>query len=145
MQVMKCSNNNLSRPSFGLTVGFHADDMKKVGKKLPNFKLMRDAMLGINLSPEAEYMRPSTVYLKHEGERMEPVKILGIKLYNKVMDIWSAVAGQIKSEPFETPRRNPNANTIERQLSKAVRAVCDRYCPNPLEALAKDLNLEVVV
>lgn len=149
MKVMRCSNNNLLRPSFGLTVDFHADDMLKRGAgkgiNLPNYNIFRDAMIGINMSPEAEYMRPSTVYLRHEAERKEPVKFWGIKIKSKIIDIWSAVAGDLKSEPFEIPRRKPNPDIIERKLSKAVREVCNKFCSDPLGDLVKTLNLKNTV
>lgn len=145
MKVIGCSQNNLARPSFGMYVDFHADDMTTKGEKLPSFELMRRAMLGINLSPEAEYMSPSVVFLKHEGERKEPVRLLGIKIYNKIIDIWQVVAGDVKSEPFETARRKPDLDTVERKLSKAVRTVCNQYCSDPFGKLARQLGSKNVV
>lgn len=145
MKVTGCSQNNLSRPAFGMMIDFHADNMTTVGDKLPNFELMRRAMLGINLSPEAEYMRPSTVYLRHETERKEPIKIRGVKIWSKVIDVWSAVAGELKSEPFETPRRNADSEIVEKQLSRAVREVCNKFCSDPLGDLVRTLNLKRTV
>lgn len=144
MKIARCSQNNLSRLSFGLTVDFHADDKTKA-VKLPNYDSFHNAMFAINFSPEAECMRPSTVYLKHEDKKVVPLKVFGVKVWSKVVDVWQVVSGELKSEPFEIPRRKTDSDTIERKLSLAVREVCNKVCSDPLGALVKDLNLKDIV
>lgn len=144
MKVMKCQNNNLSRPSFGLTVQFEPGDTSTMEEYLPNSRLMRHAMGTINMSPEAEYKLPSDVYVKYEGKNIKPRNIWRGRFRQAIMDKWSVGAGGLEPEKFEIPRRT-SFETVEKVLSSAVRAFCKKVCENPLEEVAKRLKLTTAV
>lgn len=144
MKVMKCSQNNLSKPSFGLEVRFAPGDTSTMKTYLPNYRLISNAMGAINMSPEAEYTPPSTVYLTYEGQKTEPRNIRRFQFRKKITDKWSVGVGEFKPETFEIPRKS-SLETVDKLLSRAVRAFCKKVCDNPLEALAKRLKLPMAV
>ncbi len=144
MKVIGCLSNNLSRPSFGLTVQFEPGDTKTMESYLPNCRLMRQAMDGINLSPQAEYTPPSNVYLKYEGKRIVPRNIWRGRFWQATFDKWSVEAGKIEPEKFEIPRK-ANLEIVGNALSKAVSAFCRKVCKDPLADMAKHLKSTIAV
>lgn len=127
MKVIKCQNNNLSRPSFGMQVDFHADDMRTQGVKLPNYDLMRETLQLTNADPKVKALLPDVAYLKHVCSRLVPRKIWGIKVGEHIVDHWELVANDLRSNGFEISRNKPKLAIVEQLLLDAARIIADRY------------------
>lgn len=125
MKVAGCSNNNLSRPAFGMQVDFHADDMRTQGVKLHNYDFLRNAIQLTNADPKVRAARPRFAYLKYGSERTVSQKSLLGRMSEKVVDVWVLVADGVKSREIEIPRTKPDLEIVEKQLLAAVRTVTD--------------------
>lgn len=144
MKVTGCLNNNLSRPSFGMEVDFHPDDMREHGVNLPGYPFLRKAIQLTNADPEVKASSPIVAYLKHESEKTVPYKSWLGRISEQVVDVWILVADNVKSRVIEIPRIKPKLSEVKEQLLGAVRTVHDRYGLYGLEEIVKQPPVDEV-
>lgn len=128
MKIAGCSNNNLSRPSFGMMVDFDAEDMRNKGINLPNYDVMNESrkLANTELYDLCRKKQAQLKYVRPTEKRGFPY-IFG--LGKQIIDTWHLVMGGITSEEIKVPRDSQLHGKIAGQIIKAAREVAhrDRY------------------
>lgn len=123
MKIAGCSNNNLSRPSFGMEVDFHADDMRKYGVNLPNYDVINESRKLAN-TELYDLCRKKQAQLKYAGQAEESGFFGWGK---KIVDTWHLVMGGVKSEEIRVPRNSQLHGKIAGQIIKAAINVAEEH------------------
>lgn len=126
MKIAGCSNNNLSRPSFGMEVDFHADDMRKYGVNLPNYDVMNESrkLANTELYDLCRKKQAQLKYVRPTEKRGFPY-IFG--LGKQIIDTWHLVMGGITSEEIKVPRDSQLHGKIAGQIIKAAINVAEEH------------------
>lgn len=145
MKVTGCSQNNLSRPSFGMYIDFHADDMRINGVKTPNYDAINDARIMANRDESVKSLKPQTVYLKRGEETRQSGFPWIFGWGQKITDTWHVVAGNVRSRGVKIPRNSNNYMKIARQLVTLAGEVAkDRRLDDAIAGIAKKGSFAVM-
>lgn len=127
MKVIKCSQNNLARPLFGMIIDFHSDDMTTVGAKLPNYYAVDYARQLANFGDDMQSLRPSTVFLKYTV----PIKKSGLSrifgFFTNTTDTWRLVSGKLQSAAIRIPRGSKAHGEIAAKLVTAAKEIAQMH------------------
>ena len=127
MKVTGCSNNNLSKQSFGMLIDFHADDMSTRGVNLPNYDAVNQSMRLANWDEFVSGLHPQLAYLKY-GKEVETQGFPWVfGLGKKITDTWKLVSGKLESATIRIPRNSDAHGAIAEQIVDAAREIAQRH------------------